>query len=223
VSRYIVLLGDSIFDNGIYTGGEPDVLSHLRSLLPAGWKAMLLAVDGSTTADLPDQLGRLPTEASHLVVSIGGNDALGDYNLLTLPARSVSQALALLAERIAHFEARYRAAIGAALAPGLPTTICTIYNGNFPDPEEAMVSRVALATFNDVILRVAFEHRLSLIELRLICNEPGDYAKPIEPSGPGGRKIAQAIATVVGALDPATRRSEVWAGTTRRPRTSLSS
>ena len=102
MSRCIVLLGDSIFDNGIHTGGEPDVLSHLRSLLPAGWEAALLAVDGSTTADLPDQLGRLPTEASHLVVSIGGNDVLGDYDLLTLPARSVSQALALL------FEARYR-------------------------------------------------------------------------------------------------------------------
>jgi hypothetical protein len=65
-----------------------------------------------------------------------------------------------------------------------------------------MVSRVALATFNDVILRVAFEHRLSLIELRLICDEPGDYANPIEPSESGGRKIAQAIATAVGAVNP---------------------
>ena len=34
-----MLLGDSIFDNAAYTGSEPDVLHHLRSILPAGWKA----------------------------------------------------------------------------------------------------------------------------------------------------------------------------------------
>jgi len=27
--QHIVLLGDSIFDNSVYTGGEPDVVEHL--------------------------------------------------------------------------------------------------------------------------------------------------------------------------------------------------
>jgi hypothetical protein len=49
VSNQIVLLGDSILDNTDYTGGEPDVLQHLRSILPDGWDAALCAVDGSTT------------------------------------------------------------------------------------------------------------------------------------------------------------------------------
>jgi hypothetical protein len=53
--------------------------------------------------------------------------------------------------------------------------------------------------FNDVILRVAFEHHASVIDLRLVCNETADYANPIEPSGQGGMKIAQAIAQAVGA------------------------
>ncbi len=53
--------------------------------------------------------------------------------------------------------------------------------------------------FNDVILRVAFEHHLPVIDLRLVCNEPVDYANPIEPSGRGGRKIAGAIARAIGA------------------------
>ena len=52
--------------------------------------------------------------------------------------------------------------------------------------------------FNDVILRVAFEHHLPVIDLRLVCNEPADYANPIEPSGRGGRKIALAIARATG-------------------------
>jgi len=38
---HIALLGDTIFDNGVYTSGEPDVVTHLRSLLPSGWEASL--------------------------------------------------------------------------------------------------------------------------------------------------------------------------------------
>jgi hypothetical protein len=38
---------------------------------------------------------------------------------------------------------------------------------------------------------------ISLIDLRLICAEDGDYANPIEPSALGGAKIARAIAVLV--------------------------
>jgi hypothetical protein len=52
--------------------------------------------------------------------------------------------------------------------------------------------------FNDLILRVAFEHHASAIDLRLVCNENADYANPIEPSGQGGMKIAKAIVRATG-------------------------
>lgn len=42
---HVVLLGDSIFDNLKYVQPEPDVVSQLREVLPAGWKASLRAVD----------------------------------------------------------------------------------------------------------------------------------------------------------------------------------
>ena len=212
MARHIVLLGDSIFDNGAYTGREPDVVSHLRAVLPGGWRASLCAVDGSTTAHLPAQLERVPPKASHLIVSIGGNDALGNSDLLDLPVRSTAETLALFGERLEEFEADYRAAIGRVLELDRPTTVCTVYNGNFPDPEHGRLASLALTLFNDVILRVAFDQGLSVIELRLICNEPGDYANPIEPSGPGGLKIARAIAQAVGALEGTAARSQVWAG-----------
>ena len=35
---HIVLLGDSIFDNGRYTMGGPDVISQVRQLLPVGFE-----------------------------------------------------------------------------------------------------------------------------------------------------------------------------------------
>jgi len=59
VTRHIALLGDSIFDNEVYTAGEPDVVSHLARLLPAGFGATLLAVDGSTCADVAGQLSEV--------------------------------------------------------------------------------------------------------------------------------------------------------------------
>lgn len=201
MSRHVVLLGDSIFDNAAYTGREPDVIRHLRSILPSGWKASLLAVDGAVTSDLSSQVREVPADASDLVVSVGGNDALGNSDLLALPVRSTTEALELFHRRVRAFESNYRAAVEEVLELGRPTTLCTIYNGNMPDPEQRRHARIALTMFNDVILRAAFELGLQLIELRLVCDQAADYANPIEPSGPGGLKIATAIARAVGALE----------------------
>jgi lysophospholipase L1-like esterase len=195
---HIVLLGDSIFDNSSYTGGEPDVVTHLRGLLPAGVRATLLAVDGAITRSMTAQVSGIPGDTTHLVVSIGGNDAMGSLDLLEAPATSTADALRLFGERVASFETDYRSAVQPVLDRGLPATLCTIYNGAFEDPDYARRARVALMMFNDVILRVAFEHHASVIDLRLVCSESTDYANPIEPSGQGGMKIAKAIARATG-------------------------
>jgi hypothetical protein len=194
---HVVLLGDSIFDNKAYVGGGPDVIAQVRDDLPAGWQATLRAVDGATTASVPAQLARLPADATHLVLSVGGNDALGYSGVLGRPARSVAEALELLGEVSRRFEAEYRAMLKGVLARGLPTAICTIYNPNYPDPVRQRVTVAALAFMNDPIVRIAAETALPLIDLRLICSEPADYANPIEPSSRGGEKIAAAISALV--------------------------
>jgi hypothetical protein len=194
---HLVLLGDSIFDNGAYTGRGPDVVSQVREALPPGWKATLLAVDGARTADVETQLRHLPPEASYLVLSVGGNDALAHGDLLEGPATSAAQVLSFLADAAAGFEQRYRALAGRLLERGVPIVVSTIYNGNFPDPEFQRIAATALCVFNDVILRIALEHGFDIIDLRLICTGPDDYANPIEPSSQGGAKIAQAIVQAV--------------------------
>ena len=208
---HVALLGDSIFDNRSYTRGEPDVVSHLRGLLPPHWRASLLALDGSVSADLADQLPDVANDVTHLVISVGGNDALMYSDLLNRPVSSTHEALGLFRDRVDQFEGDYRTAIGAALALGRPTTLCTIYNGNLPAPQ-APTARIALSMFNDVILRVAFERHSPVIDLRLICNEPVDYANPIEPSGRGGWKIANAIARSLGISTGKIEESRVYAG-----------
>lgn len=195
--RHVVLLGDSIFDNQAYTAGGPDVVTQLRAVLPATWRATLGAIDGATTEDFSRQLTAIPADASHLVLSLGGNDALGHADLLEQRVRSSAEVLDRFAAAAAGFEARYRRAIAALRTGDLPLTVCTIYNGSFPDPDFQRLASTALAIFNDAILRVAFENALTIIDLRLVCNEPSDYANPIEPSSHGGAKIARTIARAV--------------------------
>lgn len=195
---HIVLLGDSIFDNASYTGGKPDVLSQLRNIVPPDWKATLLAVDGATTSGIPPQLAQLPPDATHLVLSVGGNDALGQSDLLDWPVRSTAQAFTMLADATRAFENAYRKAVALCLERNLPLTICTIYNGNFPDADFQKRATAAVAVYNDAIIRVGAENRLTVIELRRVCDKPEDYANPIEPSSTGGAKIARAILRVIG-------------------------
>lgn len=196
---HVVLLGDSIFENGAYTRGEPDVVTHLRSVLPRGSSATLCAEDGATTGSLARQLTCVGRDATHLVVAIGGNDALANSDLLDRRISSTSEALRLFADRMDAFEAAYRAALAPVLLLDRPTIICTIYNGNLELPH-ARIARVALTLFNDVIVRFAFEHELPVIDLRLVCTDVSDYANPIEPSGAGGLKIARAIARRIAPL-----------------------
>ena len=194
---HIVLLGDSILDNGRYTSGGPDVISQVRRLLPKNWNATLLAIDGSTTEAIPSQLERVPADASHLVLSVGGNDALMKLDILHMPAASSAEVLMLFADIAGDFEKAYRSAVEACQKLGLHLALCTIYNGCFPDPDYQRAVSTALMVFNDVIMRVGIESCLSIIDLRFVCLSAADYANPIEPSSVGGAKIARAIVNLV--------------------------
>jgi hypothetical protein len=209
MAGHVVLLGDSIFDNSSDTGGQPDVIGHLRAMLPASWRATLRAVDGCTTESFEPQMYGLPDDASHLVVSLGGNDALLNSDLLATRVPSTTEALVLFDDRLRDFERSYRLAIGRVLATDLVTTLCTIYNGNLPQ-QQARAARIGLMVFNDAILRMAFEHHLRVIDLRVVCQQPADYANAIEPSGPGGRKIAAAIVQSLEEISPQADRSMVF-------------
>jgi GDSL-like Lipase/Acylhydrolase family len=198
---HVVLLGDSIFDNDRYVPGGPSVIAHLRKLLPASWRATLLARDGTGTAEVSRQLELLPDDATHLVVSVGGNDALDHSSLLLHePAGSFAEVLSRLAEIQEQFRRDYRDLLQRLLDAGRPMAVCTVYD-SIPglDP----VEKAGLCLFNDVILRGAFATGLPAIDLRLVCTDADDYSRAsrIEPSVVGGRKIARAVARLVTDCD----------------------
>jgi hypothetical protein len=60
------------------------------------------------------------------------------------------------------------------------------------------------------VTKRAAEARVSLIDLRLICNEPGDYDKPTQLSRSGLNKIANVVRYAMFELDAGARRSEVF-------------
>jgi lysophospholipase L1-like esterase len=207
---HVVLLGGSIFDNRVYVSPEPDVRYQLQARLGAGRSVTLLAVNGHVTADVGRrQLQRVPKDATHLVISVGGNDALRHAPILGERASSVAEAVERLAQAQSTFAAVYSEMIDAVRQLGLPTSVCTIYDANYPEPHRRLVV-TALALFNDVITRAAFSHGLPLIDLRLICREPSDYANPIEPSSKGGDKITAAIAAMVRGDVTERPLSSVW-------------
>jgi hypothetical protein len=209
--KHIVLLGDSIFDNRAYVfPGEPSVIEQLQAILPESWKASLLALDGSTTAGVTLQSQQVPPDATHLVISVGGNNALPYLSILPDSAQSIAEALRRFSTIQKEFEEKYFEMLEIVLKHELPTTLCTIYYPAYPDEDFQNLAVTALSTFNDCIIRAAVSTGCPLIDLRLICNEPSDYANPIEPSAAGGAKIVSVIKKVIEKHDFSQGRTAVY-------------
>jgi lysophospholipase L1-like esterase len=210
MSQHLVLLGDSIFDNAGYVPGRrPAVIDQVRARLPEGWSATLLARDGSVIDDVHRQLKTLPADATHLVLSIGGNDVLGQITILKERVATVGDALRLLLDSRAQFQADYQRLMEAIRDRGLPTAVCTIYNPCSDEDEFQRAAVAALCLYNDAIIDRARHFKLPVIDLRVVCSEIADYANEIEPSAAGGAKIAEAICRVVMGHDFAARRSVI--------------
>jgi hypothetical protein len=116
----------------------------------------------------------------------------------------------MLAEAQDRFTRDYEDMLETVLSVELPTAVCTIYDTPPSAPQHRII-KSALSLFNDRITRAAFSRGLPLIDLRLICNEEGDYANPIEPSVQGGAKMAAAIANLLTGGQDGAPRSQVVA------------
>jgi hypothetical protein len=208
--NHIVLLGDSVFDNKAYVNGGLDVIAHIRRQIPAEWKASLRAVDGSLVENVRMQALGLPGDATHLVISAGGNDAILNAGILQQKVASSAEVLDKLADIAGEFEYRYREMLQGVIGLKKSVAVCTIYYPRIPEPFTQKIAVAALATFNDVIIRHAFLAGVPLIDLRLVCDEDSDYANEIEPSEKGGGKIANAIVRLVSRHDFESRRTEVF-------------
>ena len=211
--KHIILAGDSIFANQRYVPGEPDVSNQLQGLMDEGDKVSLLAVDGHVINNVEGQLRNLPNDTTHLVISVGGNNAMRKLNELSRATRNIGDGFLKFHDLRKSFESDYIEMLTNALSFNIPTTLCTIYHPCFNHSDMERVSdymeygvksetiqkmaMTALPIFNDIIFQEAVNFNLPVIDLRLIFNDKSDYANPIEPSAIGGLKMAKVIREVV--------------------------
>ncbi len=193
--RHVVLAGDSIFDNDVYVPGEPGVIEQMRRSMPQGWTSTKIAVDGHCIGHVEWQLEKLPRDATDLVVSVGGNDALGHAHLLDV-AGSREELEKLARGPVSSFAAAYGALLDRLQGRGLRCTVCTIYTAiPFPQPSWRFLAPLAISYFNAAIMSQADRRGIPVLRLDQVCTEAEDFSavSPIEPSAQGGQKIVDHI------------------------------
>ncbi len=196
----VLVCGDSVLDNGAYVGllGRP-LKKHLRGFL-ADRSIDFRALDGAVCADVSgEQLRDGAGAFDAVVVSVGGNDALGHLHLLEdqRQARLIDFALVLAGIQDA-FRADYAAVLDAAARHAPAVLALTIYRPRFhldgmPEALQRAGSAL-LSLFNDVIQEEAAARGCDLLDLRRLCDSDRHFANAIEPGDFGGREIARAIA-----------------------------
>ena len=200
MKQRVVLLGDSIIDNGAYVGaGEPDVGDQLQALL-TNHLVEKRAVDGSVTRDVFDHQCNELKDRDLVIISTGGNDALGyKFQMLeTEQSASPRSVLVALWDIREQYRRDFVALLDRVSSGPNRILVCTIYNpafhSNGMELAEQRAAESALSAFNDVIQQEARVRRMDVLEIRNIFTEHGDYANPIEPSMQGGAKLAAAMA-----------------------------
>jgi hypothetical protein len=202
--KRVVLLGDSIIDNGAYVrSGEPDVAQQLQALLPDHAVAKH-AVDGATCAGvLGSQLGDL-SRADHIILSAGGNDALHHIDLLEESTEATAKdVLGRLWSIREEFRRIYAALLDCLAFTRRPVLVLTVYNpcfhGHGFDFAYQQAAEGAVSIINDVIQQESHRRSFDILELRALFNDQADYANPIEPSAIGGAKLAERMGRWVRA------------------------
>jgi len=184
VIRHLVLLGDAL--QNIDMGMDPaEAVLVPRPRNP--WKLTVL--------EAPHVLERgwsraIPLDATHIGICVDGGWAIEASGLLRGSARSVSEALETLAVAADQFEETFTKLVNSALEACLPTVVCTLVPSRHEEPSHQRTAAAALAIFNDRILRQAVAAKLSVVDLRFVCDEDSDYASETLLSRAGVRKVA---------------------------------
>lgn len=189
---HVVLLGDSTFDSRPYLRAQPDMALRLADR--ANCRATLLAESGSRLADIAKQISRVPSDATHLLLSAGGNDLLDLGRGLQSQSGGIVAQLGKATGMVGDFRRRFGVACERVASLRLPTACCTIYQPPVSDPMLRQLGSAALSLVNTAIRVEAGGKGLSIVDLRAICREPADFHDPIHPSAIGADKISEALA-----------------------------
>jgi hypothetical protein len=206
--RHVLLLGDTLLE--AYSGIDKTPGEFEDAILPGTRNQWKLSVVSAAEIERAGPSLALPQDATHAMIFIEGNHAIEQSGLLDSRPSTFGQKLEQLSLAADVFEHTLARLIRAAQAARLVTMVCTMFEPNYKDPVRQRTACAALAVFNDRVTKRAAEAGVSLIDLRLVCNDPGDYAKPTLLSNGGVRKIANVIRFAMFELDAGAHRSEIF-------------
>jgi lysophospholipase L1-like esterase len=205
--KLVILLGDSIIDNGEYVqSGELDVARQLAMLLPHH-TIVKRAVDGATSTDVLASQTAEVERAEHIILSAGGNDALEHIDLLegAMNTRAKDVLVRLWSIREG-FRRTYAALLDRLAFTRRPVLVLTVYNPYFHghgfDAAYQQAAESAVSVIDDVIQQEGRRRSFDILELRTLFHDRADYANPIEPSAIGGAKLAKCISNWVKIGQP---------------------
>lgn len=207
-TRHVVLLGDALLD--AYSSIDKTPGHFEDALLPGSRDQWKISVVSAAEVERAGSSPVLPRDATHAIIFIEGNHAIEQSGLLHSRPDAYGQTLEQLSLAADEFERTLARLIHVAQAARLVIMVCTMFQPNYKDPARQRTACAALAVFNDRVTKRAAEARVSLIDLRLICNEPDDYDQPTRLSKSGLQKAANVIRFAMFELDAGARRSEVF-------------
>ena len=204
VIRHLVLLGDAL--QNIDMGAEPaEAVLVPRPRNP--WKLTVLQAPHVLQRG---RVSAIPPDATHIGICIDGGWAIETSGLLEGGAPSMRGALDALAAAADQFEEIFARLVAAALETGRPTVVCTLIPSRHEEISRRRAAGTALAIFNDRILRQAFAAKLSVVELRLVCDEDSDYANETLLSRAGVRKVANVARSALYEVSREPGRTRVY-------------
>jgi hypothetical protein len=206
--RHVVLLGDALLD--AYRSIDKTPGEFEDALLPGTRDQWKISVVSAAEVERGGPSLALPRDATHAIIFIEGNYAIEQSGLLQSRPDTYGQKLEQLALAADEFEHTLERLIHVAQAARLVIMVCTMFQPSYKDPVRQRTACAALAVFNDRVTKRAAEARASLIDLRLICNEPDDYDKPTQLSKSGLQKAANVIRFAMLELAAGARRCEVF-------------
>ena len=207
-ARHVVLLGDALLE--AYSSIDKTPGKFEDALLPGTRNQWKISVVSAAEVERGGPSLALPRDATHAIIFIEGNHAIEQSGLLHSRPDGCGQTLEQLSLAADEFEHTFERLIHVAQAARLVIMVCTMFQPNYKDPVRQRTACAALAVFNDRVTKRAAQARVSLIDLRVICNEPEDYDQPTRLSKSGLQKAANVIRFAMFELDAGARRCEVF-------------
>lgn len=206
--RHVVLIGDGLGNlASLRAQGAGALEDKLRPGADQSWKLTILPADELIRRSRPREF---PADATHVLISIEGNRAIANSGLLEGQPASYQEGLARLSFAADQFEDVIEGLVNIAQATRLPTVLCTMWLPRYAEPVRQRAAAAALAIFNDRILRRAVEARISIVDLRGVPTEAGDYADQTLMSRAGLQKAAIVVWRALHEVSRGEKRTEIF-------------